>query len=344
MTAVLTVDLAAFQRNLDVVRERVAPAELMLVVKDDAYAHGLEPIVTHAARHGVRWFGAFDVATGLRVRATAGPDAGIFVWMVFGVEEARRAIDAALDLGVGDADTLEEIALAAEAAGRTARLHLKIDTGLHRNGVRPEQWPAFVERAAELAAAGVVEIIGVWSHIAEASDAEDDAARARYEAALRVVEARGRQRTLRHLAASAASFDRAGFRYDMVRVGAFCYGIRSAGGPGEDVLGVQPIATLDAPVLALGDEGVRIGIGSADGLPSVLGGRMSVGTPDGPRRMLRIDEMDCLVEPWPGAAVGQRVRIMGQGTSSPTDLAEAMGSIGEEIAVRVSPLVERRYR
>ncbi len=344
MTAVLTVDLAAFQRNLDVVRERVAPAELMLVVKDDAYAHGLEPIVTHAARHGVRWFGAFDVATGLRVRATAGPDARIFVWMVFGVEEARRAIDAALDLGVGDVDTLQEVAVAAEAAGRTARLHLKIDTGLHRNGVRPEQWPAFVERAAELAAAGRVEIIGVWSHIAEASDAEDDAARARYEEALRVVEARVQSRPLRHLAASAASFERAAFRYDMVRVGAFCYGIRSAGGPGEDVLGVQQIAALDAPVLAVDDEGVRVGIGSADGLPSVLGGRMSVGTPDGPRRMLRIDELHCLVEPWPGAATGQRVRIMGQGTSSPTDLAEAMGSIGEEIAVRVSPLVERRYR
>ena len=58
------------------------------------------------------------------------------------------------------------------------RVHLKIDTGLHRNGVRPEEWGTFVSRAAGLEAEGVIDVEGVWSHIAEASDAEDDVARA----------------------------------------------------------------------------------------------------------------------------------------------------------------------
>ena len=66
----LRVDLDGFAANLRVVRARVAPAELMLVVKDDAYGHGLERIVAPSRRaEGVRWFGAFDVREAVRTRA-----------------------------------------------------------------------------------------------------------------------------------------------------------------------------------------------------------------------------------------------------------------------------------
>ena len=155
----------------------------MLVVKDDAYAHGLVPIVRRAWRDGVRWFGAFDVSTGRAVREELGPDARIFVWVIGTPDEAAAAVAARLEVGVGDATLLEDVAGAATDAGATARVHLKVDSGLHRNGVRPEEWPAFVARARELERAGAIEVVGVWSHIAEASDADDDAARAVFEAA-----------------------------------------------------------------------------------------------------------------------------------------------------------------
>ena len=233
MTTRLRVDLDALAANLDRVRRAVAPAELMLVVKDDAYGHGLEPVVRTAARAGVSWFGAFDVRTGVDVRAalageqTHGDAARIFAWIAASREELSTALAAGVDLGVGDRALLEELASVALADGRRARVHLKIDTGLHRNGVRPEAWPEFARRAAALEAAGAIDVVGVWSHIAEASDAEDDAAREAYERAL---DEAGLRPGIRHLAASAASFARPEFRYDMVRVGAFCYGIRSAGG------------------------------------------------------------------------------------------------------------------
>lgn len=344
MSAALTVDLDAFERNLRVVRDRVAPADLMLVVKDDAYGHGLERIVSRAHACGVRWIGAFDVASGVRTRAVLGADARIFVWLIAGPADARAAVAADLDLGIGDAAALEDAAAAARDAGRPARVHLKIDTGLHRNGVRAEHWAAFVARAAVLESEGVVEVIGIWSHIAEASDADDDDARAVFLAAIDTAAEAGIRTPLRHLAASAAAVARPEFRFDLVRVGAFCYGIRPAGGPSDADLGIVQIAALDVPVTAVGADAARVGVGSADGLPSTLGGRVTVQTPAGRRALLEVDDVESAVAVWPGAAVGQTVRITGPGAPGMTDLAESIGTIGEEIALRLSPLLPRDYR
>lgn len=347
MTPRLHVDLAALRSNLARVREAVAPAELMLVVKDDAYGHGLDAVVRTASAAGVTWFGAFDAHTGAAVRAVAGPDARIFAWIAASPADLAAAIAADLDLGVGDAELLDDLADAARDARSTARIHLKIDTGLHRNGVRPEAWPAFAARAAALQAEGLVEVVGVWSHIAEASDAEDDEARAVFERALQQAAAAGIHPPLRHLAASAAAFARPEFRYDIVRVGAFCYGIRSAGGPPADALGLVPVGALEADVVSLEGDGVAVGIGALDGLPSSLtGAGATVATSAGACRLEMVAQTRTLVGSWPGAAVGDTVRIFGAGADgegTSTDLAELIGTIGEEIAVRISPLVPRVY-
>ncbi|MCP2636868.1 alanine racemase [Microbacterium sp. HD4P20] len=346
MTARLHVDLAALAANITRVRATVGPAELMLVVKDDAYGHGLEPVVRRAAASGVRWFGAFDVRTGTAVRAAAGDDARIFAWIAASRADLDAALAGRLDLGVGDAELLEELADAARERGVTALVHLKIDTGLHRNGVRPENWPTFVGRAAELEAEGVIEVVGVWSHIAEASDAEDDQARVLFETALGQASAAGLRPVLRHLAASAASFARPEFRYDLVRVGAFCYGIRSAGGPPAEELGLVPVARLEADVVQVTRDEVRVGLGALDGLPSSLQGRAFVGTPAGARSLRSIGDRESVVAGWPGATATDIVTFFGpgrRGEQATTDLAELIGTIGEEIAVRISPLVPRHY-
>lgn len=345
MSGVLRVDLDVLAANIARVRETVGAAELMLVVKDDAYGHGLAPVVRRAWREGVRWIGAFDVATGCRVREALGPEVRIFSWIAASRTEVAAAIENDLDLGVGDADLLEDIGVEARASGAIARVHLKIDTGLHRNGVRPEDWPEFTARAAALVAEGCLDVVGVWSHISEASDVDDDEARAVFDAAVEHARAAGLAPGLRHLSASAASFARPEFRYDLVRVGAFCYGIRPAGGPSHDVLGLRPAARLEAHVVAVDGGEVTIDLGSLDGLPSTLEHQVSVGTPAGARRLLSVG-VHSVVEGWPDAAPGDMVVVFGPGGSgegSPTDLAEAIGTIGEEIAVRVSPLVPRVY-
>ncbi|GAA1912227.1 alanine racemase [Microbacterium aoyamense] len=335
----LRVDLDAFAANLARIRTQVEPAQHMLVVKDDAYGHGLEQIVRRAWREGVRWFGAFDVRTGADVRRVAGPEARIFAWIAATDAEVRAALDLDLDIGVGEPTLLDDVARLAD--GGRARVHLKIDTGLHRNGIRTEDWDAAIRRAAEHEASGAIVVEGIWSHLAEASDDEDDAAAAAFSTAVEAARDAGLTPRIRHLAASAASFERPEFRGDLVRVGAFAYGIRPAGGPGEGDLGIRRIASLVAPVVAVEPAGVRVATGSLHGLPSTLAGRVTVSTPVGPRRLIRVGALESVVESWREALRGDEVVVYGEGAASATDLAEQTDTIGEEIAVRVSPLVER---
>lgn len=341
MSAVYRVDLDAFARNLHRVRAAVAPAAHMLVVKDDAYAHGLEVLVRRAWDEGVRWFGAFDVATGAAVRAVVGSDARIFVWLIGGVDDLAAGVTADLDLGIGDEALLDDLAT---TAGGPARVHLKIDTGLHRNGIRPERWDAAVARTAALVAGGRAVFEGIWSHISEASDADDDDARELFLAARRAARAAGLTPRFSHLAASAAGFARGEFREDLVRVGAFSYGIRPAGGPSEAELGIEPVAALVATVTAVDLAGVHLDVGSLHGLPSSLSARFDVSTPAGPRRVEIIEPTRSVVAPWNDARPGDEIVVFGRGAlHSATDLAEMIDTIGEEIALRVSPSLPRVY-
>jgi len=344
MTPALRIDSAALRENLAVLRARVAPAELMLVVKDDAYGHQVSRVVPVALGEGVSWIGAFDVATARAVRAVAGERTRIFVWMLPTRDEVADAVALELDLGVGDVELLEDVAAVARVADATARVHLKIDTGLHRNGIRPEEWEDVVRRAAELQDGGTIEVVGVWSHIAEASDRDDDDARAAFDRALAQALRAGLTPSLRHLAASSAASARGEFRYDLVRVGAFAYGIAPAGGPTAADLGLTPVARLTAAVTGVDAAGVRIGIGSLHGLPSILGGAVEVSTPSGRRRLLSVGPLESIVQAWDGAAPADEVVVYGDpaaGHVSATALAEAIGTIGEEIATRVSPRVPR---
>ncbi len=342
--AKLHVDLAQFERNIAAVQTRVTPAQLMLVVKDDAYAQGVEQIAARAVANNVNLFGSFDVPTGVRVRKTIGPGPRIFAWQTCGARAIRQALEHDIDLGVGDAAYLDRIAAIARAQQHRFRVHLKIDTGLHRNGIRIEQWPELLAQASTYQADGLIAVVGVWSHIAEASDEDDDQSRAVFDQAVLSAQARGFELEYRHLAASAASFARPEFRYDAVRIGAFCYGIRSAEGVGESELGVYPISTLKAPIVRIDGDSVVLGVGSLDGLPSTLSRLMHVESEFGTHRVRQIGLDETCLDWWTEASAGDWVTVFGGRTAaSATDLAERIDTVGEELLLRVSPLIERVY-
>ena len=77
----LRLSSSVFRANIDAVRARVDPSTLMLVLKDDAYSHGLSWAVDAAVHAGIEWFGSYDIRTGLSVRRIAGGDARIFAWV-----------------------------------------------------------------------------------------------------------------------------------------------------------------------------------------------------------------------------------------------------------------------
>lgn len=337
----LRISSSVFRANIAAVLERIAPSAPMLVLKDDAYGHGLLWAVETAMQAGVEWFGSYDIRSGLDVRGVAGGDVRIFAWATSTDEEIDEALMRDIDLGVGTTEYLRRIIARASALGKRARVHLKIDTGLHRNGVLPEEWPAAVAQARDAEKVGILELAGVWSHIAEASDAEDDEAQVVFLDGVRIAGESGPAPAFVHLTASAASWWRSELRGTVSRIGAFCYGIRSADGPELD--GIRPVAALSAVVKDIVDGEAVIAIGSFDGLPSTLSGA-PVGTSAGTRILRRIDQTTSIVEGWSGMRVGDEVTLFGPGEFgevSATNLAERIDTVGEEILTRLSPRVRR---
>lgn len=337
----LRISARRFRANLAAVSERIAPSTLMLVIKDDAYGHGLNWAVQSAVAAGVEWFGSYDIGTAVAARRAA-PDAQrIFAWATSDDAEVDEALEHDIDLGVGSAGYLRRIVERARARGERARIHLKIDTGLHRNGIPIGDWATAVAEVRAAEQDGVLELAGVWSHLSEASDADDDEAHDVFRDAVARVREVGSSPEELHLTASAASWWRPELRGSLSRIGAFCYGIRSAEGP--ELENVLPVAELAATVTSVSGEDVLIDIGSFDGLPSTLAG-LSVGTPGGQRPLRRIEATTATVGAWPGARAGDDVWLFGaggHGEHSATALAESIGTVGEEILTRLTARVRR---
>lgn len=338
-TPVLKISRSAFRSNIAVVRERLGGSELMLVMKDDAYGHGIDWAVPEAELAGVTWFGGYDIPTALRIRSLT--SRRVYAWATSSVDEVEAAIRGDVELGVGSEDYLQDVIGAAERQGAAIGVHLKIDTGLHRNGFRPEEWGRALDIARRAERRGAIRIVGVWSHLAEASDAEDDAAQRVFLTAVQQLTDAGGAPEVLHLTASAAAWWRPELRGSLSRVGAFCYGIRSAEGPTLE--GLSLISTLVATVDAVDGDRVRIGVGAYHGLPSTLRGA-SVITPGGARPLTDIGGDSSVVQGWPHARVGDEVIVFGPGAAGEADataLAERIDTVGEEILTRLTPAVRR---
>lgn len=353
-TTWMTVDLQALRHNIGVLAARVAPSQLMIVVKNDAYGHGLIDVATTSVDAGVSWIGALDLPTALSLR-----DAGIsrpvriFAWLLDPCEDLAPAIAASIDLGVSTIDQLD--AIASSQVGSPARVHLKIDTGLHRNGATAEEWPGLVARARQLEQQGSLEIVAIWTHIAEADDDEDSLSIARFADAVDVAGQLGVEGRLRHLAASAAGYARADARFDLVRFGAFAYGLPPGGSATAEEMGLRQVMTLRALVTAVetGPDGRRrasIDLGYADGISTRAPGRIHVALNGRARGILSpldvdrawIDVDDDEIDP---VAVGDVVTLWGTGGEGEPTLQEwgdATATMSEELVVRLSPRIPRR--
>ena len=347
--AEVLVNLAAYRRNLETLIHAVAPSRLMAVVKSDGYGHGLLALAHVAESAGITDLGALDLETALALRAGGiSEQVSVFAWLYTPQDDIAAAVAAGIDIGVSNISELKAIATAGAAS--PARIHLKIDTGLHRNGADEQEWPGLIAAARAAEEAGAVRITGAWTHISEASAEEDSAAIARFVSAVSVAEALGAEFEVRHLAASAAGYARPDSRFDLVRMGAFTLGISPGGGITADELGLEPVMTLQSRVERITeDHGTLLGLvpmGSGDGILSECAGRMSVAIAGHryPISSVTLDGMSVEVDQ--NVAPGDTVTLFGPGAhGEPTlqEWADALGTIGEEIVVRLSPLITRRY-
>jgi alanine racemase len=369
MTAVparaeVVVDLPSIRHNVALLAARAADsgAATMAIVKADGYGHGALPVALAALDAGADWLGTCSLGEALELRR-AGITARLFSWLdVPGVDFAPGIVEG-VDLSVSSVGELGRVVESAHRAGAPARVHLKIDTGLSRNGCLASDWPALVKAAATEPA---VEVVAIWSHLACADEPEHpsiDAQAARFQAAYEVAREAGLN-PLRHIANSAATLTRPDLHFDLVRPGIAMYGLN----PVTQKEDLRPAMTFRSTVVltkrvsagasvsyghtwtAARDTTLAlVPVGYADGVPRSLSGRMNVWL-DGKRRPVAgrvcMDQLvvDC-GDDEPG--VGSEVILFGAGTNGePTarEWADTLGTIDYEVVTSMyRPRVQRRY-
>src|SRR3954451_23313922 len=268
MTAVprceAVVDLSAITANVAAMN-RGTPAEVMAVVKADGYGHGLLPSARAALAGGATWLGA-GVVDEAGAAGAAGIEAPVLTWLwTPGETEAvRRALAADIDLSVSSQWQLDAVLAGVREAGRPARIHLKVDTGLSRNGSYVTDWPDLVVAAAKAQAAGEVSVVGVWSHFAYADEPGHPTIGRQIAAfgdALDVGARAGVEPPLRHLANSAATLALPEAHFDLVRPGIAVYGLSPVAG---DDFGLVPAMTLRAAAAGVKRVRAREGVSYGD--------------------------------------------------------------------------------
>jgi alanine racemase len=203
------------------------------VVKADAYGHGAVPVARALEDAGIDMFGVALVEEGVELRA-AGIRKPILVMGITPAEEIETALAHDLAATVDDVATARELERVAAAHGRTVRVHLKVDTGMNRLGVRAEQ---ATEAAAGLVAMKHLALEGAYTHFAcaDCDEDTDEAANAeqvrRLRAALAGMRSAGVCPPLVHAANSAAILRLPHTHLDMVRSGLALYGIHPGPGP-----------------------------------------------------------------------------------------------------------------
>ena len=142
--AVARIDLGAIRANVAALKARTT-AEVLAVVKADGYGHGLVPSARAAVEGGATWLGTALLDEALALRAAGITAPRVLAWLLGPGEACADALRADIDLSVNAGWALDEVVAAARETGTTARVHLKVDSGLNRGGAALADWPDLVD-------------------------------------------------------------------------------------------------------------------------------------------------------------------------------------------------------
>ncbi len=365
------VDLEAIRHNLRHLIEVASPARVMAVVKADGYGHGAVAVAKAALEAGASWLGTAHISEALDLRR-ADLDAPVLAWLHTPESDFAGGIEQGIDIGVSGWE-LDHVVAAARRLERPARVHLKIDTGLGRNGCSPELWEALLDRTLEHQEEGLLRLVGVFSHLAVADEPhrpETDEQLRRFRDAVAVAEDAGADLEVRHLANTPGTLSRPDCHFDMVRVGLGMYGLSPFSDQSAEDLGLRPAMTFATVVAGCKEvpagQGVSYGLSYRTERPTTLG-LIPTGYGDGVPRIatggpVRIDgrtypavgriAMDQLVVDFgtqglvgtERSPLGRRAVLFGGAGDPPVEeWAAAAGTINYEIVTRISGRVPRTY-
>jgi len=220
------INLTRLNRNLAAIRTHVAPAKVMIIVKANAYGHGLAEVAKHLAPQA-DYVGVAVLEEGIFLREL-GVTAPIIVLGGIWGDQVPQYIQHNLTLTASSVERLEQIDAAAGQLGVKAKVHLKIDTGMERIGVHYYSAGTLQEAALKCSN---VEVEGIFSHFANADSPDLSHARLqleRFNEVLRFYEKHGLPMPIRHMANSAAILQLKESHLDMVRPGIMLYGVYPA--------------------------------------------------------------------------------------------------------------------
>jgi alanine racemase len=304
----IEIDLAALRGNYRLIQAKVgAGVRVMAIVKADAYGHGLVPVAKALAREGARTFGVAEVDEGVRLRQ-AGLAGEIVV--LLGVLPDSFAEIIAFDLQpvVYDLENLAALSAYADRFARRVDVHLKIDTGMGRLGIMPDQLDSYLDRLEKLSG---VRLAGVLSHFPRADERHDPAETIAQNQRFAEILARVRRGCgagPAHIANSAAILNFSDSHYDMVRPGITLYGCYPY--PAAEInadFQLKPVMSFKTRVIQVKDvpsgSGISYGHTFRTGRPTRLA-VLPVGYDDGYLRRLS-GRAEVLI-------AGQRVPILGR--------------------------------
>lgn len=351
----------AISHNVEILRVMAKTPHMMIVVKAGGYGHGAITAATAALEGGATWLGTADIDEGLELRQ-AGITAPVLAWLFGPFENVSRALENHIDLAISSTSQLAQVTSVASPEN-PARIHLKIDTGLGRNGVAPRDWEEFFQAIAPHRASGRVRVVGMFTHLSGTDLASDAAQGVLFDQALAQAAGWGIEPEIRHVASSIGTSDSPALAYDMVRVGAAAYGV-----PVTDryhTVGLKPAMRVSAQIVVSKtvDAGWGVGyghtyktssptnlalipLGYADGIPRhasgaapvVIGGRKFSVSGRISMDQFTVDVGNATPQP------GEWCVLWGDpadGHPSANEWAEAAGTIAYEIVTRLGPRVPR---
>lgn len=360
---VAEIHVDALRHNARLLQERAAPAPLMGVVKANAYGHGAAGVASILQEEGVRHFAVATVPEALVLRQT-GLAAPILVFAAPLPGFLAAYVEHDLEVTVPSRAVAEAVAMTARTVG-PLRVHIKIDTGMSRLGLPPDEAEAIVRL---LEAAPGVTLAGLWTHLATASDEADAFALEQLERFEPLRQRLGAAFEFIHVAHSGGilhvppSF---GFERALVRAGIALYGLA----PPEGTTGLRPVMRLTSRITHLKtiEAGTSVsygrrwtaprrtrlatvGAGYADGFPRLLSNRAEVTIRSRRYPVAGTVCMDMFMVDLgpPGThnediAVGDLVVLFGPGGPTTFEVARWAETITYEICCGVSARVPRLY-
>lgn len=362
----IEIDLEAIANNYKTIKQ-LTGVKVMAVVKADAFGHGMIEVSKKLDSIGVDMLATADLDEAIEIRA-AGINSPLLAWLHGKDADFASALSHDIQLGSATVSSLEQIASAAKGVGKKAKVHLKVDTGLGRNGAALSDWPSVVKKAVELENSGLLELVGVFSHLSGTSEQDDLDQLAVFESAVQEAGQLGASFEYRHLAASNAALSYQNTLLDMVRVGIALYGLDPSPETRALDFGLVPAMRVSAEVVSVKrvpeGHGVSYGylhkttkpstlvlvpFGYGEGLPRISTGKATVLLNGKRYPILARIAMDQFVLDVGDDEVniGDEVVIFGNGADGePTaeELAEAAGTINYEIVTRIGGRAKRVFK